>query len=157
MKDLAERAQAEKDACLRAVDEDSQAFDRVMDAMRLPSASDADKAAKATSVLEANRGATLVPLGLLERTLGILALTQEAASNGNPNSMSDAGTAAAVAFAAAEGAYLNVIINLKNINGDPTWVDETRSRAVDLLGRARTLSQGIFGDVETRLSPTSVS
>ena len=157
MKDLAEQAQSEKDACLRAVDEDSQAFDRVMEAMRLPGASDADKTAKAASVLEANRGATLVPLKVLERTLTILALAQEAASKGNPNSMSDAGTAAAVAFAAAEGAYLNVIINLKNIDGDPTWVEETRTHAVDLLGRARALSQGIVRDVEARLSPSPVS
>jgi len=157
MMDLAERAQTEKDACLRAVDEDSQAFDRVMDAMRLPSTSDADKAAKADSVREANRGATLVPLRLLERTMSILALAQEAASKGNPNSMSDAGTAAAVALAAAEGAYLNVIINLKNIDGDPTWVEETRSRAVDLVERARTLSQGTLRGVETRLSPAPIS
>ena len=157
MKDLAERAQSEKDACLRAVDEDSQAFDRVMEAMRLPATNDSDKSLKAAQVLEANRGATLVPLGLLERTLSLLALAQEAAAKGNPNSLSDAGTAAATARAAAEGAYLNVIINLKNIDGDPAWVEETRSRAVDLLGRARMLSQGIIDDLERRLSPTPVS
>jgi glutamate formiminotransferase len=157
MKDLAEQAQAEKDACLRAVDEDSQAFDRVMEAMRLPAASDAEKAEKSAKVLEANRGATLVPLRLLERTLGILALAQEAAAQGNPNSLSDAGTAAAAARAAAEGAYLNVIINLKNIEGDPAWVEATRARAGDLVSRARTLAGGIVGDVESRLSPTPVS
>ena len=157
MKEMAERAQTEKDACLRAVDEDSQAFERVMDAMRLPATNDSDKSLKAAQVLEANRGATLVPLRLLERTLSILALAQEAASKGNPNSLSDAGTAAAATRAAAEGAYLNVIINLKNIDSDPTWVEETRSRAVDLLGRARMLSQGIIDDLERRLSPTPVS
>ena len=157
MNDLAERAQSEKDACLRAVDEDSQAFERVMDAMRLPATSDLDQSEKKTKVLEANRGATLVPLRLLERTLGILALAQEAATKGNPNSLSDAGTAAAVALAAAEGAYLNVVINLKNIGDDATWVEETRTRAVDLLGRARTLSRGVLRDVESRLTPAPVS
>ena len=157
MKKLAERAQAEKDACLRAVDEDSQAFERVMEAMRLPATNEVEKAAKAATILDANRGATLVPLQLLERTLGILTLAEETAANGNPNSLSDAGTAAALARAAAEGAYLNVIINLKNLEGDTSWVEGTRTRAVDLLARARTLADGTVAKVESRLSPTPVS
>jgi glutamate formiminotransferase/formiminotetrahydrofolate cyclodeaminase len=154
MRDLGERAQVEKDAFLRAVDEDAESFNRVMDAMRGPAGTTAEKAAKAISVAEANRGATLVPLGVLERTLAVLELAREAAAHGNPNSVSDAGTAAAAARAAAEGAYLNVLINLRNIEGDPAWVDTTYKQATDRVGRSRALAAQILNDVESKLSPT---
>jgi glutamate formiminotransferase/formiminotetrahydrofolate cyclodeaminase len=157
MRDLAERAQVEKDAFLRAVDEDAEAFNHVMDAMRSPAGTTAEKAAKAIAVEEANRGATLVPLGVLERTLATLELARETALHGNPNSVSDAGTAAAAASAAAEGAYLNVLINLKNVAGDPAWVDATHKRAADCVARARASAAEILNDLESKLSPTPVS
>jgi formiminotetrahydrofolate cyclodeaminase len=164
MRDLAERAQVEKDAFLRAVDEDAEAFNRVMDAMRAPAGTTAEKAAKAISVEEANRGATLVPLGVLARTLAALELARETALYGNPNSVSDAGAAAAAARAAAEGAFLNVLINLKNVAGDPAWVDTPYKRAADgveqpglaaeiLTTWSQTLSTGGPGVMSARHLP----
>jgi glutamate formiminotransferase/formiminotetrahydrofolate cyclodeaminase len=67
---------------------------------------------------QATLAATIVPLEVLERTVQALELSYEAARNGNPNSVSDAGVAAACAVAAAKGASLNVRINLPGLDED---------------------------------------
>ena len=85
---IAEAAQRDKDAFLRAVDEDTEAFNRVMDAFRIKATTDEEKEGKAQAILAANRGATLVPLSVLERTLSTLQLARRTAEDGNPNSVS---------------------------------------------------------------------
>ena len=151
MINLAERAQAEKDAFLRAVDEDTEAFNQVMSAMRIKATTDEEQKAKSAAVREANHGATLVPLSVLERTINTLRLAQEVADKGNPNSLSDAGVAGLTALAAAEGAYYNVMINLNGIEDDETWVKQTQQTADELISQSRTLARALGQDVENRL------
>jgi formiminotetrahydrofolate cyclodeaminase len=148
---VAEAAQTAKDAFLRAVDEDTEAFTRVMDAMRMKAASEDERRAKAEAVREANRGATLVPLSVLDRTLPALELAADVAARGNPNSVSDAAVAAMTARTAAEGAYHNVLINLRGIEGDEAWVAEIGDRAARLVAGVRDRAQSIVTEVETRL------
>jgi glutamate formiminotransferase/formiminotetrahydrofolate cyclodeaminase len=148
---LAERAQEAKAALLRAVDEDTEAFNRVLAANRLPAATPAEVEAKEDLVKDAVRGATLVPLSVLERAVGVFALAREAAASGNPNSVSDAGVAGSAALAAAEGAYYNVLINLRGAAADGTWVAETRGKAKKLLAEARKEAAALSRDMETRL------
>jgi glutamate formiminotransferase/formiminotetrahydrofolate cyclodeaminase len=148
---VGEAAQATKDAFLRAVDEDTEAFTRVMDAIRLKANSEEEQRAKAEAIREANRGATLVPLSVLERTHAALELAAEVAARGNPNSVSDAAVAAMTARAAAEGAYHNVLINLSGIEGDDGWVAEVGERAAVLIAEARRRAGTIVDEVETRL------
>ncbi len=97
---------------LAAIDDDTDAFNRVMDAMRLPKASAEQQRARDLAVAAATRDATRVPLAVLERTPDLLARVAEIAAIGNANSLSDAGVAALTALAAAEGAWYNVLINL---------------------------------------------
>ncbi len=118
MERLGRQAQETKDWFLAAVDRDTQAFNRVMAAMRMPRKSDEDRLARDAAMARANLEATMVPLEVLERTVATLELAHQAARDGNPNSVSDAGVAAACAVAAAQGASLNVRINLPGLAGE---------------------------------------
>ena len=112
MNDIAEAAQPHKDWLMLAVDADTEAFNAVIDARRLPKKTDEEIAARDEAIKLANRGATMVPLEVLERNVPVLDLTAKVASKGNPNSLSDAGVAALCCMTCAEGAYYNVLINL---------------------------------------------
>lgn len=155
MRGTAARGQSLKDMLLAAVDEDTRAFDAVLAAGRLPKGSPQEQATRAAAIEAANQRATLVPLGVVERSLEVLELAAEAAAKGNPNSLSDAGVAALCARACAEGAWLNVGINLKSLGelegADTAWVETTRDRAADLLVRARIRAQEVLGAVQTKL------
>jgi glutamate formiminotransferase/formiminotetrahydrofolate cyclodeaminase len=136
MKTVAEAGQLLKDRLVRAVDEDTFAFDAVMRAFGLPKAGKEQAAARDAAILEANKGATLVPLTVLETIPAVLDLARAAGERGNHNSLSDAGVAVLAARAAAFGAYYNVVTNLAGI-ADPTFVAEIRSRADGLAARVR--------------------
>ena len=122
------RGQALKDALLEAVDRDTQAFNKVMDAFRLPKATPEQAAEKDRALEAANKEATLVPLGVLEQAVEAVALAGTAAAKGNANSVSDAGVAGLVGQAAGEGAYDNVLINLGAIK-DAAFTTRVRKQA----------------------------
>ncbi len=113
--ELAERGQALKDRLARAVDEDTEAFNRVMDAMRLPKGTTEQQAERARTIEAANKAAADVPLQTARLCLEAIGLAATAAERGNRNSVSDAGVAALAARAGVEGATLNVRINLGGI------------------------------------------
>jgi glutamate formiminotransferase/formiminotetrahydrofolate cyclodeaminase len=121
---IAVRAQQLKDELLAAVDADTAAFDRLLEAMRMP----ADDPSRTTALADATVGATEVPLGVLERCPEVIELCREIAKIGLQASLSDAGVGAQMARAAAAGAYQNVCINLAGLT------DETRRS--QLLRRA---------------------
>ena len=108
-------------------------------------------AARDEAIRMANRGATMVPLEVLERNLPVLDLAAEAVAKGNPNSLSDGGVAALCCAAAAEGAYYNVLINLAGIEGDEEWAASTKERADKGLAEVQTKAGAITEDVRKRL------
>ncbi len=122
------RAQALKDALLDAVDADTRAFNKVMEAFRLPKTTPEQAEEKDRAVEEANKEATLVPLDVLEKAVEAVGLAKAAAAKGNKNSVSDAGVAGLTGQAAGEGAYYNVLINLAGIK-DAKFSDQVRRRA----------------------------
>lgn len=136
MSDIAEKAQELKDWFTQAIDADTDAFTKVLEANRMPAGNDQEKAAKDEALRRANRGATMVPLEVLERSVEIFDLAERAGEKGNPNARSDAGVAGLCAMAGAEGAYYNVLINLGGIEGDAEWVAQTRQRAKKALTTA---------------------
>jgi len=135
------RGQALKDQLLDAVDRDTRAFNKVMEAFRLPKTTPEQAAEKDRAVEDANKEATLVPLEVLEKAVEAAGLARTAAAVGNRNSVSDAGVAGLAAEAAGEGAYYNVLINLAGIK-DRKFSEQVRRRAVarrkalDKTGRA---------------------
>ena len=108
---VAEKGQALLDELLSLIDEDTAAFNRIMDAFGLPKGTDAEKAARAAAIEAATLNAAAVPLRTMEAALKALPLALEMARSGNPASASDAGVAALAARAAIRGARLNVRIN----------------------------------------------
>lgn len=150
MEEIGISAQEILRAQVTAIDDDTTAFGKVMDALALPKANDEQKASRKNALADANKGATLEPLATLERSLSLIDLAQKAAEKGNPNSLSDAGVAALMARAAAFGAYYNVLINLPGID-DKRWCDDIRKKADDLIRAVSEKSAGIEGDIASRL------
>ncbi len=151
MSRLAASAQSRKEWYLAAVDRDTEAFNRVMAAGRGRARTDEEKAAKAERTRDANRGATRVPLEVLEGCGRLLELAGEMAASGNPNSLSDAGVAVWCARACAEGAYYNVLINLAGLAADPEWAAETAAQADRAIAATRAAADELAKTVEQRL------
>lgn len=119
MNETAAEAQALKDALLRAIDDDTAAFNRLMDSFRLPKHTPEQEAERARAIGQATRDCITIPLGVLGRCARIVELCLVCARDGNSNALSDAGTGGAMALACAEGAYYNVRINLKSLPAPP--------------------------------------
>ena len=137
------RAQQLKDAFLQDIDRDTDAFNAFMAAMRLPSGSEAEKATRRQAIIEATKGAILVPFSVLERTPAVIEVAAEMLEKGNPNAASDAATAAACACACAEGALYNVLVNMKDFDGDPAWAQDLRKKSLDLIDEVRAAAQKV--------------
>ncbi len=153
MKELALRSQKLKDKLLLAVDEDTRAFNQVMEAFRLPKGSEEQAQEKEAAIEKASRLATLVPLGVLEECGPLLELARSVAQKGNKNSLSDAGVAAAAAEAAATGAFYNVMINLPGIQ-DERFKKEVRERADDQVKKISRVAAEVRALVERILDKT---
>jgi glutamate formiminotransferase/formiminotetrahydrofolate cyclodeaminase len=152
MGQLSDRAQEKKAFLLDAVDRDTDSFNRVMDAMRIRAKTDEEKAEKDAALREANRGATLVPLEVLEACPELVALARVAAEKGNPNSVSDAGVGGLVARSCAEGAYYNVLINLQGLEGDEEWAAAVRERAETAVTATREAADELARVLADRLA-----
>lgn len=107
----ADKGQASLRELLALVDEDTAAFNRIMAALGMPKGSEEEKKARAEALESATLYATEVPLKTMRAASGIYGLLTAMASEGNPNSVSDAGVGALAATAAVRGAQLNVRIN----------------------------------------------
>lgn len=117
---------------------DAAAFDAVMAAFRLPKDTDDQKHERQAAVQMAYQRATVVPLQTLAAAIEALALCVQVVELGNPNAITDAISGALLAEAAAQGAALNVQVNLTTIE-DPSFVTATRAQLDSLLARASTL------------------
>ncbi len=137
MGQIGRAGQALKDWFVDAVDRDTDAFNAVIGARRLPNKTDEEKAERLEAIELANQSATRVPLAVLERSVEAMDLALRVARQGMAASASDAGVAGACALAAAEGAALNVRINLPSLT-DTDVAKEIRTSQEALLARART-------------------
>src|SRR5437762_978006 len=112
------KAQQLKDELLSLVDEDTAAFNKVMDAFALPKESAEEKAARSTAIEQATKYAAEVPLKVMETASKSYELLTEMADKGNPASISDVGVGALATRACIEGAALNVKINLAQLKDE---------------------------------------
>ena len=116
--DWAVKAQKLKDELLVLVDEDTNAFNKVMDAFGLPKGSDDEKKARAAAIESATRYAAQIPFQVMETSAKSYELLAEMAEKGNPNSISDVGVGAGATRACIDGAALNVRINLAQLKDE---------------------------------------
>lgn len=152
MNAVAERAQELKDALLAAIDDDTHAFNALLDTFRLPKDTPEQQAVRDSAVAAATRGTIDVPLGVLEHMPETLELLAACAARGNRNTLSDALAGAAMAAACAEGAHANVLINLKGLEQDD-WARATRRRADAALSHCSERADGVRATVLPQIEP----
>jgi formiminotetrahydrofolate cyclodeaminase len=134
------------------VDKDTEAFNKVMEAFSLPKDTEPQIALRRAAINEATKEATLIPLEVMKHCIDAMALAQEVAANGNPNSVSDAGVSALLLHAACEGAALNVKINLNSL-ADAEFVGWKRDDVESLLKTSRMMLEEAMEIVAEKMQP----
>jgi len=152
--EMASQAQEVKAALLRAVDEDTNAFNAYMDARRLPQVTSDEKAMRLHKMQEGLKLAVDVPWRTAELSFRAMQLAREAVEIGNPNSITDAAVGAQMGFAGVRGGTWNVIINLASITDAP-YVGTMRERCQGVLGNATELLAETVRFVDAKLAETA--
>ncbi len=148
--DWAAKGQALKEELLYLVDEDTRAFNAIIDAVRMPKATDDEKKSRSEAMKQATKYAIEVPFRVMETAWKSFEVLEEMAANGNPNSVSDAGVGVLCAKTAVYGAYLNVMINCMGLK-DPDFVHDMQSRANAMLENAVKKEQEIMDAVKAKI------
>ena len=144
------KAQQLKDELLSLVDEDTAAFNKVMDAFALPKESAEEKAARAAAIAQATKYAAEVPLKVMETASKSYELLAEMAERGNPASVSDVGVGALATRACIEGAALNVRINLAQLK-DERFKPDLLKKIEQISTDSDTQFKKIYQVVESKL------
>jgi len=139
---------------VRLVDEDTAAFDALMDAHRLPHGSAEESDRRAVAIEAATRRAIETPLAVMTASVEAMGVIAAMASEGLATSVSDAGVGALLANAAVRGARLNVVINASGLS-DEVARDEYTSRADTLAKDAAAEEARILEVVEARMAADS--
>ena len=148
--DVAEQGQQLLDELLLLIDEDTAAFNRIMDVFSMPKGTAEEKAARAKALEEATLYAAEVPLRTMETALKTLPLALEMAQKGNPASASDAGVAALAALAGIRGARLNVRINCAGLT-DKSPAKPLLERADEIVSAAERLEAEVLAAVDSNI------
>ena len=146
----AERGQHLKEVLLRAVDDDTNAFNAIMAAFGLPNATPEEKTARKAAVQAATRQAIEVPYQVMQRSLESFQLIREMVEQGNPNSVSDAGVGALCARAAVHGALLNVKINASGLD-DQAYAQSVVAAGNEMAAEADRLEGEIMAVVREKI------
>jgi formiminotetrahydrofolate cyclodeaminase len=132
------------------IDKDTEAFNKVMEAYGLPKDSDEQKTLRNAAIQSATKEAALVPLEVMIHCIDALALAKIVAEKGNINSISDTGASVLMLQAAAEGAALNVKINLSGIS-DTEFVGWKAEESESVLRTSRKLSEEVLTVVKEKI------
>ena len=130
--DWAAKGQEIKDALLKSVDEDTRAFNTIMDAFGLPKGTEEEKKARAAAIEDATKYACEVPLKVMKTAYSSLEMLEAMIIKGNQNSVTDAGVGVLCVKTAVRGAYFNVLVNAKGLK-DRSWADAIIAEAQAVL------------------------
>ncbi|MCB5247375.1 MAG: glutamate formimidoyltransferase [Candidatus Cloacimonetes bacterium] len=150
VRELAPRGQEIKLQALQCIDSDTDAFNAMMEATRLPKKTDEEIAFRNAELEKTTQQAILVPLRTLELAWEAMQLADKVADAGNANALSDAGVAALTALSAAKAADYNILINLSGSSNDAFKAD-IRSRAAELINKCQELAGEIESKVRNRI------
>jgi len=142
-----------KDRLIKAVDDDTNAFNLYMEARRLPQGSAEEKKVRGEAMLAGLKEAVKVPLNTAKLSLEALKMAAVVVEHGNPNSITDVGVGAQMAYAGLKGGVYNVYINLKDI-ADTVYVDEMKKICTEILAEGENLLQSVTGKVEKKIGIT---
>jgi glutamate formiminotransferase / formiminotetrahydrofolate cyclodeaminase len=150
LNDAADKCQEIKLALVKAVDEDTNAFNAYMNARRLPGKTEEEKKAKEEAMQNGLKQAVYVPLNTAQLSYQAIEIADVVAKNGNPASITDVGVGAQSAYTGVLGGIYNVLINLKDIK-DKKFNDDMRKTCADLKTRAQSKLKNILDFVEGKL------
>ncbi len=148
--DWANAGQVLKEKLLFYINEDTAAFNKVMDAFRLPKATEEEKALRKATIQQANKYAALIPFQVMETAYQGFDLLETMAKEGNPNSITDAGVGALCIHTAIEGAGLNVLINTGGIE-DEAFNTDLKAKVANLRSLSTQRKNEILAFVEGKI------
>jgi glutamate formiminotransferase/formiminotetrahydrofolate cyclodeaminase len=146
----AEKGKEIQNVLLRMVDEDTAAFNKVMQAFGLPKKTEEEKAARKIAILNTTKEAAMVPFRVMEKAFEAYTVIRAMAVEGNPNSVTDAGVGAMAIRSCIKGAYFNVCINLKDLE-DKEFATDLLAKAKELDTRSDKAEREILDLIEPRL------
>ena len=147
----AEKGQQIKEELLHLVDEDTNAFNKIMDAFGLPKSNEQEKQQRAAAIEEASKYAMEIPFRVMQKSAASMEIIEAMAKIGNPNSVSDAGVGALCARAATMGAYLNVKINAASVN-DQGFVSKLINEGMKIVEKAHIKEEEILHLVNHKIA-----
>ena len=148
--DWAEKGKAFQIQLMKLVDEDTNAFNKIMDAFSLPKKTEEEKAIRKQAVQEATRFATEVPFKTMQLCYECMSVAKAMAEIGNPNSVTDAGVGALAARAGVVGAFLNVKINASGLD-DKAYAEKIIREGENVVEKAGQLEAEILQIVHSKI------
>jgi glutamate formiminotransferase/formiminotetrahydrofolate cyclodeaminase len=144
------KGQVYKNKLLALVDEDTNAFNKIIEGFRMPKSNDKEKTARTKAIQDATKYATEVPFMVMETAQQSMEVMLEMTKKGIQNSLSDAGVGALCARTAVYGAYFNVRINAKDIK-DKAFADDILQRAKIVFDKAVATEQEIIDFINNKI------
>jgi glutamate formiminotransferase / formiminotetrahydrofolate cyclodeaminase len=148
--DWAEKGQYYKNELMKLVDEDTNAFNKIMTAFGLPKATEEEKKSRTLAIQDATKYATEVPFKVMQLCFDAMEVIKAMAEIGNPNSVTDAGVGALSARSAVMGAFLNVKINAAGLT-DKIFAQQIIDKGVDIENKAKELETIILKIVNEKI------
>ena len=146
----AEKGQAYKNRLLYLVDEDTNAFNKIIDGFRMPKNSEEEKEARKIAIQEATKYATEIPFQVMETAYHSMEVMQAMVKDGLPSSLSDAGVGILCARTAVLGAYFNVRINAKDIK-DREFADTILKKAAAVYEATQKIENEIIAYINSKI------
>jgi glutamate formiminotransferase/formiminotetrahydrofolate cyclodeaminase len=147
----AQKGQVIKDKLLKAVDEDTAAFNKIMDAFGLPKSNEAEKLVRTEAIEAATKYACEVPYAVMQTSYDSLALLAVMIEKGNQNSITDAGVGVLCVKTAVRGAYFNVLVNAQGLK-DQAYAKAMVEKAKALLAKNHAEADALLTKVEAAIA-----
>lgn len=148
--EFAEQGELLKRKLVQLIDEDTNAFNQIMESFRLPKKTKEDNRIRNQAIEDATKNAMEVPFSILETSVEAMSIIKAMADIGNPNSVTDAGVGALCARTAARGAFMNVKINAADLK-DESFKKDIINRGELLIAKAEQLENEIVAIVEQKI------
>ncbi len=146
----AEKGQAYKNKLLFLVDEDTNAFNKIIEGFRMPKNTNEEKEIRKIAVEEATKYATEIPFLVMETAYNSMEIMQAMIKKGLPSSLSDAGVGALCARTAVIGAYFNVRINAKDLK-DRKFADDIQMKAKKIYQNTISIENEIMNHIDSKM------
>ena len=146
----AEKGMEYQSQLVRLVDEDTEAFNKIMDAFALPKKTDEEKAMRKQAIQDATKNAIMIPFKVMELAYKAMEVVKAMAEFGNPNSVSDAGVGALALRSCVKGAFLNVKINSGDLE-DKTFTQTVSEKGAEIERKTQELEDEILKIVESKI------